>query len=82
LGRARHDVKKPRQEARAWSGPETEFIEAFNREAEAIGVDIRRPHASEDDDGLARRDGIGVECDDPLLVRRFDFEEPEGRSTP
>ena len=29
LGRARHDVKKPRQEAGAWSGPETEFIEAL-----------------------------------------------------
>ena len=29
LGQARHDVKKPRQEAGAWSGPETEFIEAL-----------------------------------------------------
>ena len=29
LGQARHEVKKPRQEAGAWSGPETEFIEAL-----------------------------------------------------
>ena len=29
LGQPRHDVKKPRQEAGAWSGPEAEFIEAL-----------------------------------------------------
>ena len=46
---------------------------AVDREAEAVGIDIRRAHAREDDDGLAGRDRVGVERDGPFAMRRLDL---------